>query len=210
MPRPTLLIDGYVLLREPSGENWVQITLLSPESGVVLFLQRISRRSLSASPIDFFDRVTATLERRSASGGWFAREVRVITRHPGLGRRYPALREACTFARILSANPVHEDTRQSVFNLLGHALKAWERGDREDVVAFKCLYVFARDEGYAVKEGWWPQLPEQERTRAASLINRPTRDQDVDQEQLASIRKSLEHYLIHFTDIRLEPQRGDA
>ena len=37
-------------------------------------------------------------------------------------------------------------------------MQAWARGDREDVVAFKCLYVFARDEGYAVKEGWWPYV----------------------------------------------------
>ncbi|RKX36100.1 MAG: hypothetical protein DRP71_01105 [Verrucomicrobia bacterium] len=204
MPGPTLLIDGYVLLREPTGEKWVRITLLSPESGVVAFLQRISHRSLSSSPVDLFDRVTATLERRTPSGSWFAREVRVIARHPGLGRRYPVLREACIFARILSANPVHEDSRASVYTLLGHALRAWERGDREDVVAFKCLYVFARDEGYAVREGWWPQLPEQERVRAVSLVNLPIQDQEIDPEQVVSIRRSLEHYLVHFTDIRLE------
>lgn len=204
MPGPTLLIDGYVLLREPTGEKWVRITLLSPESGVVHFLQRISSRTLSSSPVDLFDRVTATLERRTPSGSWFAREVRVIARHPGLGRRYRALREACVFARILSVNPVHEDSRTSVFDLMGHALRAWEGGDREDVVAFKCLYVFARDEGYAVKEGWWPQLPEQERVRAASLVNLPIRDQEIDPEQVVSIRRSLEHYLVHYTDIRLE------
>ncbi len=209
MPGPTLLIDGYVLLREPTGENWVRATLLSPEAGVVHFLQRISRRSLSSSPIDLFDRISATLERRTPSGTWFAREVRVTARHPGLGRRYPALREACAFARILSTNPVHEDSRKSVFKLLRHGLQAWEQGEREDVVAFKCLYVFARDEGYAVKEGWWPQLPEQDRIRAASLVNLPIQDQQTDPEQVASIRRSLEHYLVHFTDIRLESRSGD-
>jgi hypothetical protein len=209
MPGPTLLIDGYVLLREATGENWLRIGLLSPNSGIVYFLQRVSQRSLSSSPIDLFDRVTATLERRTSSGNWFAREVRVIGRHPGLGRRYPALREACVFARILLSNPVHEDSRSSVFDLLEQALQAWERGDREDVVAFKCLYVFARDEGYAVKEGWWPQLPEQEKVRVASLVNLPIRDQEVGSEQVASIRRSLEHYLVHFTDIRLDCRAGD-
>jgi hypothetical protein len=209
MPGPTLLIDGYVLLREPSGENWVRVTLLSPEAGVVHFLQRFSSRSPSSSPIDLFDRVAATLERKTPSGTWFAREVRVTGWHPGLGRRYPALREACAFARILSSNPVHEDSRKSVFNLLRHGLQAWEKGEREDVVAFKCLYVFARDEGYAVKEDWWPQLPEQDRIRAASLVNLPIQGQEADPEQVASIRKSLEHYLVHFTDIRLERASGD-
>lgn len=208
MPGPTLLIDGYVLLRETTGENWLRIGLLSPDSGIVFFLQRVSQRSLSSSPIDLFDRVTATLERRTSSGSWFAREVRVIARHPGLGRRYPALREACVFARTLLSNPVHEDSRSSVFDLLEQVLQAWERGDREDVVAFKCLYVFARDEGYAVKEGWWPQLPEQEQVRVASLVNLPIRDQEVDPEHVASIRRSLEHYLVHFTDIRLESGTG--
>ena len=209
MPGPTLLIDGYVLRREPTGENWVRVTLLSPEAGVVHFLQRFARRSPSSTPIDLFDRVTATLERKTPSGVWFAREARVTARHPGLGRRYPVLREACAFAWILSSNPVHEDSRESVFKLLGHGLQAWERGEREDVVAFKCLYIFARDEGYAVKEGWWPQLPEQERIRAASLVNLPIQDQETDPEQVASIRRSLEHYLVHFTDIRLESQSGD-
>jgi len=208
MPGPTLLIDGIVLLRESTGETWLKITLLSPEEGVVHFLQRISHHTLSASPVDLFDRVNATLERRTSSGIWFAREVRVNTRHPGLGHRYPALREACVFARVLSSNPVHEDTRKSVFDLLARALQAWERGDREDVVGFKCLYVFARDEGYAVKEGWWPQLPNQEQVQAASLINLPIRNQEIGPEQVASIRRSLEHYLVNFTDIRLEGWTG--
>ena len=202
MAGPIETVEGVVLLRDASGESWDRITLFSPESGIFQFLQRRSKKA-GTSILDLFDLIAVVLERRDGSLTRFSREIRILRRFTALGHRYASLRESCQFARILMDNPVHEDSRQEVHDLLGQALAAWERGDREDVVAFKSLFVFARGEGYAVREDWWQRLPAGERDRASVLLNRPTREIELDRDQVATVRKSLEHYLRHFTEIRV-------
>lgn len=202
MPGPIETMEGVVLLREASGETWDRITLLSPDTGIVQFLQRRSKKA-GTTILDLFDRVSVVLERKDGSATRFSREIRIQRRLSGLGQRYDSLREACQFARILMDNPVHEDSRQEVDALLEQALAAWERGDREDIVAFKSLFVFARGEGYAVREDWWQRLPAQERAWSTLLLNRPTREVELERNQVATVRESLEHYLRHFTEIRV-------
>lgn len=202
MPGPVETVEGVVLLRDASGETWDRITLFSPDLGILQFLQRRSKKA-GTSNVDLFDRLSVVLERKDGSTTRFSREIRMLRRLSGLGRRYESLREACQFARILMDNPVHEDSRREVHDLLEQALAAWERGDRDDVIAFKTLFVFARDEGYAVREDWWQRLPPRERAWATCLLNRPTREVELDRDPVATVRESLEHYLRHFTDIRV-------
>lgn len=202
MPGPIETMEGVVLLREASGETWDRITLLSPDTGIVQFLQRRSKKA-GMTTLDLFDRVSVVIERKDGSATRFSREIRILRRLSGLGQRYESLRESCQFARILMDNPVHEDSRHEVHDLLERALTAWERGDREDIVAFKSLFVFARGEGYAVREDWWQRLPARERGWATLLLNRPTCEVELERDQVATVRESLEHYLRHFTEIRV-------
>lgn len=202
MAGPVETVEGLVLLRDASGETWDRITLFSPESGILSFLQRRSKKT-GAPSLDLFDQVSVVLERKDGSTTRFSREIRILLRRTGLGLRYESLRESCQFARILMDNPVHEDSRRDVHVLLKRALAAWERGDREDIVAFKSLFVFAKGEGYAVREDWWQRLPGRERDLATNLLNRATHEVDLDRKQVATIRQSLEHYLRHFTEIRV-------
>lgn len=202
MPGPIETVEGVVLLREASGETWDRITLLSPDTGIVQFLQRRSKKA-GTTILDLFDRVSLEIERKDGSATRFSREIRILRRLSGLGQRYESLRESCQFARILMDNPVHEDSRHEVHDLLEQALVAWERGDREDIVAFKSLFVFARGEGYAVREDWWQRLPTRERGWGTLLLNRPTCEVELERDQVATVRESLEHYLRHFTEIRV-------
>lgn len=202
MPGPIETVEGVVLLRDASGETWDRITLLSPDTGILQFLQRRSKKA-GTTILDLFDRVSIVIERKDGSATRFSREIRILRRLSGLGQRYESLRESCQFARILMDNPVHEDSRQEVHDLLEQALAAWERGDREDIVAFKSLFVFARGEGYAVREDWWQRLPARERGWATLLLNRPTCEVELDRNPVATVRESLEHYLRHFTEIRV-------
>jgi hypothetical protein len=205
MAGPVETMEGIVLLRDSSGDSWDRVTLFSPENGILPFLQRRSKKA-GTPTLDLFDRIAVVLERRDGSTTRFSREIRVLRRLTGLGLRYDSLRESCQFARFLIDNPVHEESRQEVYDLLEQALAAWERGDREDIVAFKSLFVFARGEGYAVKEDWWQRLPTDERDRATRLLNRPTERVDLDRDVVSDVRRSLEHYLQHFTEIRVAGQ----
>ncbi len=191
-----------MLSRESSGETWARIIVFSPETGIIHFLQRQSQK-VANTTLDLFDRISAELERRDGSATRFSREIQILRRLPGLGRNYESLRESCQFARILMDNPVHDESWQATHDLLEGALKAWERGDRADIVALKSLFVFARGEGYAVREDWWQHLPDQERRQAAHLLNQATRDIEISPDQVAPIRRSLDHYIRHFTEIRL-------
>lgn len=203
MAGPVESMEGVVLLRDVSGEAWDRVTLFSPEAGILQFLQRRSKKG-GTPTLDLFDRVAVVLERRDGSATRFSLEIQILRRLSGLGQRYESLRESCQFARMLMDNPVHEDSRQKAYDLLEQALMAWERGDREDIVAFKSLFVFARGEGYAVREDWWQRLPAKERDRATQLLNQPSSEVDLDRNQVSAVRHSLEHYLRHFTEIRVD------
>jgi hypothetical protein len=69
------------------------------------------------------------------------------------------------------------------------------------VVYLKSLYLFARDEGYPVKQEWLPALGEDERVAAASVLNNPIGLQRSAPGQVAGIRDSLEAYLGANTEI---------
>ncbi|MEZ5276296.1 MAG: hypothetical protein R3F07_07950 [Opitutaceae bacterium] len=205
MPGAIESIEGTVLLREITGESFDRITVLSPTDGIVTFLHRRSRKSATNSPLDLFDRISVTVELKDAGTLRFSREVRILQRRPGLGHRYEGLSEACRYARLLTVNPVHEDTRKVVADLLNRALDAWERGDRADIVAVKCLFLFARTEGYPVREEWHRLLSHSDRSAATRLLNHRTGEVDLDPSRVGSIRRSLEHYLQYHTEIRIDP-----
>ena len=65
-----------------------------------------------------------------------------------------------------------EESRRAVTSLLRTALAALATGARPDIVYLKSLYCFARDEGYPLKQQWFPLLPAADRATVAPLLNR--------------------------------------
>jgi hypothetical protein len=66
------------------------------------------------------------------------------------------------------------------------------------------MYRFARDEGYPVKQEWFPSLPLADRELAAGMLNRPLAEQTVSVEETVRLRRSLEDYLRERTEILLD------
>jgi hypothetical protein len=168
-------------------------------------LQRVPRKS---SPrhvaLDLFDEVALRLESANQGRTWFVLEARLIARRPDIGRSYESLRHASALASLLARNPVDEDSRPAVAELLRTALAALAAGHRPDIVYFKSLYRFARDEGYPLKQQWLPSLPASERAEASSLLNRPLAAQTVAPATVARLERHLEDYLRGHTEILLE------
>ncbi len=202
MPGQTLTTEAFVIEKRPPTDAFQTFGLFSAEHGNLLALQRISKRGASTlSAPDLFDEVHAMLESSNQGRTWFVKDIRIATRRAAIGRSYDALLSASALAAVIGRNQVHEESRENVALLLRTAFDAFATAARPDVVYLKSLYVFARDEGYPVKQEWMPSVPEQERVLAAGIINRPVAEQHPPAQVVARIRRSLEDYLASNTEI---------
>ena len=129
--------------------------------------------------LDLFDEADFFLESSNQGQTWFLKEARLLRRHDAIGRSYDALRFASAFAAVIVRNPVHEESRAGVYALLRQAFTAFGTAGRPDLVYFKALFCFARDEGYPVKQEWWEGLAAGARATAAEILNQPLARQTV-------------------------------
>jgi hypothetical protein len=205
MPGIPLQTDAFVLAKREPTEAFQGFTVFSGEHGALLVMQRLSKKSANAAvALDLFDEVSLLLESSNEGRTWFVKEVRLLRRASGIGRGYEALRHASDFAGIVARNPVHQDERPQVATLLRTAFAAFESAARPDIVFLKSLYCFARDEGYPLKEQWFPQLTPADREAVATLLNRPLSEQTATAESVLRLRHRLEDYLRAHTEVLLE------
>ncbi|MDD3180187.1 MAG: hypothetical protein PHQ04_07515 [Opitutaceae bacterium] len=180
------------------------LAVFSSGQGLLHCLRRISAGKTPASPpLDLFDFAELWLESSNQGRTWFIKEHRIIERHAGIGRSYDALRRASALSTLLTRNPLPEESRPAIAALLAQSLRALNDGARPDLVWLKVLFCFARDEGYAVKQQWWPQLPAQEGAAATAILNQPIAGQSIDPAIVARLVDSLETWLRTQAEVRL-------
>lgn len=215
MPGPQLQTQAFVLAKQSSGsDSFEQLTVFSGEHGVLHCLSRTPKPSPAAAgrrssakrsegSLDLFDEAELWLESTNQGRTWFIKEHRFIQRQPGIGRSYETLRAASALTTLTSRNPVADESRPTVADLLRSSLSALGAGGRPDIIWLKALYCFLRDEGYPVKQHWWPELPAAERKLAAQLLNQPLAAQAAAPEAVAQIIRRLEEWVKAETEIRL-------
>lgn len=205
MPTQSLQTEGFVLLKRPPADAFQSFTVFSAEHGALLMLQRIAKKASAATvALDLFDEVALTLESSNQGRTWFLKEVELIKRHAELGRSYDALRFASALAALIARNPVHEESRPAVAELLRMAFGAFASGARSDITYFKSIYRFARDEGYPLKQHWFPTLPSADRTAVATLLNKPLVEQSAEPAAVERLQRRLEEYLRGHTEILID------
>jgi hypothetical protein len=204
MPGQQLQTTAIVLAKLPSGSDaFEQLTAFSGEQGVLHCLRRITQNKAVATPLDLFDEAELWLESTNQGRTWFIKEHRFILRQPGLGRSYDTLRTAAALSHLISRNPVADESRPAVAELLRSSLAALAGGGRPDITWLKALYCFLRDEGYPVKQQWWPELPAAERELAVQLLNQPLASQSAPPEAVAPITRRLEDWVHRETELRV-------
>ncbi|MEY2879692.1 MAG: hypothetical protein RLZZ15_2072 [Verrucomicrobiota bacterium] len=210
MPAQSLVADAFILLKRPPSDTFQTLSAFSPEHGALTILQRVSKKSPAASvALDLFDEVSLHLESSNQGRTWFVKEARLVTRHPTLGRSYETLLHASALAALIARNPVHEESRRSVAALVRAALVAFAEGAPPEIVFFKSLYRFARDEGYAVKQEWLPTLPRDLHEEACHLLHSPLSELaesriENPKSKIPLLRRRLEDYLRGHTEILLD------
>jgi len=202
VPAESLQTEGFILLKRPAAGSFQSFNVFSAAHGAMLVLQRVSKKSAATTiALDLFDEVSLLLESSNQGRTWFIRETRLILRHADIGRSYEALRLASALASLIARNTVDEDSRPAVADLLRGALVAFGTGVRPDIVYFKSLYRFARDEGYPLKQQWFPTLPASDRREVATLLNQPLAEQSAAPVTVARLQRRLEDYLRGHTEI---------
>ncbi len=208
MPGETLTTEGIVLSRRLPSDSFQSFTVFSPVQGVMLVLQRVPKKPSAAHlAIDLFDEVGLFLESSNQGQTWFVKEARLIERQAGIGRDYERLRLASAFAALVARNPGNEEGRSRVYALLRTAFSAFATAARPEVVAFKCLYTFARDEGYPVRQHWLAELPAPLHALADRWLRTPLADlpaTEANPEEAQRLQPSLEHFLRGHTEILME------
>jgi len=212
MPGQQLQTTAIILARQPSGSDaFEQLTAFSADHGTLHLLRRITGRartplravSPASTNLDLFDETELWLESSNQGRTWFIKEHRLIQRHDGIGRSYETLKAAAALGTLLGRNPVPDESRTDVADLLRTSLGALASGGRPDIVWLKALYCLLRDEGYPVKQQWWPELAASDRDLAAQLINQPLAAQTAESASVARITRRLEDWVHAETEIRL-------
>lgn len=207
---PPTILEAHVLRLAPHAGDFTLLTFFSAAEGVGHALLRAPGRRGGAGTEpapDLFDRLALVMDRprAGADGPRFVRELRLLARHPGIGRDYEALAHASRLARVVARNPVPAEGRAGVDRLLGVAFAAFGRtGARPDAVYWKSLYVIAREEGHPVREQWLPALPPADRELAAAVLARPAHEVSATPAEVAHLVRRLETYLSGHADFHFD------
>ena len=205
MSGPSLTTDAIILLKRPAADAFQTFSVFSPGHGLLRVLQRIPQKPTpSHVALDLFDEASFLLGGAPQGDAWFVKEPRLLARHGGIGRNYEALVRASSFATLVTRNPVPEESRPAVHALLRTAFAAFASSAPPDIVYLKSLYCFARDEGFPVKQQWFPALTPPDRGLAASLLNLPLASQTAAPADTARLLLHLEDYLRRHTEIVLD------
>ncbi|TVP80092.1 MAG: hypothetical protein EA353_04760 [Puniceicoccaceae bacterium] len=198
--------EALVLKTEPSGESFLKLHLLTVEQGVFLCLKRISKKSNRSTNPDLFDQAIVELERSKQGGDLqFVTDYQLIQRREAIGQSYHSLRAAASLSQLLVHNAAHMPESEALFELMNRALAAFASGKAPEVVLLKSIYLLLKDEGYPVRESWWPKLPQSLRQPTKALLMAPAPEQltQAEKENCQKILQNLHDWMRHHTDLVL-------
>ncbi len=201
MAGQTVHISGIILKKEASGEQFFKLTLLSAEHGSILAMFRRPKRNSRTPSPDLFDEVEMVLEKKGENGFGFVKELTIQHQRRALAKSFIALELACEWSSILSKNLPRETETEAIYVLFKKGLDAWEKRKHPEAIFFKCLFVYAKDEGYPVKHDWFEKLKHNERVEVATILNTPISELELNPEICRKWNDALKHYVQHYTDI---------
>ena len=197
---------ALVLSLEASGESFLNLTVLSPESGAFYCLKRIAKKKSSTTITpDLFDTAEIDLETTQQGSALFVRSYRTLTRRSEIGQNYHKLLAASEFCALLARNIPQMGDYANLYHRVERSLNAFCQRAHPSIVLLKSIYILLKDEGYPVRESWWPNLPSTLREAAKTILNQPTPDAEeaITSNDCQQLTKSLYMWLQRETDLIL-------
>ncbi len=197
--------EAFVLKTEPSGESFLKLYVLTAESGIFLCMKRISKKTNTSITPDLFDTAVILLETSQQGTMRFVKEYQLMQRRDVIGQNYRSLRSASRLSQLLVTNASHMPESEWLFTLTERAFDAFAAGKAPDVVLLKSLYLLLKDEGYPVRESWWPTLRSDLRETAKRLLSQPSpaHIDKPEQDICESIEQHLTQWMRHQTDLSI-------
>ena len=197
--------DRALVLRiAPNGESFQKIDILTQETGYTLCLKRISKKNVQTTP-DLFDTADILLESSRQGNTRFVKDYQLAKRRSAIGQSYRKLHCASDFCSLILQNAPHMADPVLLYTITERTLNAFADKESPEITSLKALYLLLKDEGYPVRESWWPQLPEYLREAAREFINDPL-PETISEEQLkicSEIDHNLRNWLSRETDLTL-------
>ncbi|MEC8209652.1 MAG: hypothetical protein VX372_01825 [Verrucomicrobiota bacterium] len=195
--------EALVLKTEPSGESFIKLYLLTAESGIFLCMKRNSKKANSSTIPDLFDTAVIHLETSQQGTMRFVKEYQLKQRRDVIGQDYRSLLSASRLSQLLLRNASHMPESEWLFRLTERAFNAFAEGKAPDVVLLKSLYLLLKNEGYPVRESWWPTLRADLRETAKCLLSEPSPVHigKLEQKTCEHIEQNLTDWMRHQTDL---------
>ena len=202
--------NALVLRIAISSESFQKIEVLTKESGYTLCLKRISKKNPLQGKPDLFDTASIQMEISRNGTASFVKEYQPLKRRSSIGRSYHKLNHASDFCALIAQNAPHMAEHTLLYKITERTLDAFAEKEIPEIVSLKALYLLLKDEGYPVRESWWPQLPIHLRESARQLINNPL-PESISEEQIkicTEINRNIRNWLSHETDLVLPTEVG--
>lgn len=195
--------EALVLKTEVSGESFLKLHVLTEESGVFLCMKRASKKASTSTTPDLFDQAAILLETSQQGTMRFVKEYQLIRRRERIGLSYRSLRSASRLSQLLVSNAAHMPESEILFELTARAFDAFAEGKAPEVVLLKSLYLLLKDEGYPVRESWWPTLRTDLSETARRILKEPapTMIEPAVRETCERIEQHLTQWMRHQTDL---------
>jgi recombinational DNA repair protein (RecF pathway) len=196
---------AHILSLAPSGESFLKLTALSAEAGAFYCLKRVSKKNPLKDTPDLFDTAEIDLEISKQGSTRFVRDYRTLERRSAIGQNYRKLQAASEFSALLARNAPQMGDSAHLFQLVQRSLDAFCERAHPSIVRLKSVYLLLKDEGYPVRESWWPQLPSPLRNAAKTILNQPTPDSvdSVLEKNCQALSEHLDAWLQRETDLIL-------
>ncbi len=202
-----LVTPGLVLSKAVTGEKHAHLKCLTPENGIISALQRIpGGKTRTPTPTaDLFDTVNFDLRppKTGSTGLYFVHTFELLRRRSKIGQQYSTLCLAVDYANLLIKNATHLEEHRSLFLRSGQVFDAFSSQVRPDVTFFKSLFLFAREEGFPVKEDWFASLNAEDTDAVTHTLNRPLTQTALSPDEIYRLTQNLKYWLQHHTDILL-------
>lgn len=196
--------EALVLKTALSGESFLKLYLLTTSNGVFLCLKRISKKAQETSP-DIFDQASITLETSQQGTMRFVKEYQITKRREQIGHNYKSLSSASYLSHLLISNAEHLPESKTLFNLTVRAFDAFAAGKVPEIVLLKSLYLVLTNEGFPVRESWWPSIPSNLNSLAKNLLQQsaPMQIDAVEKKHCQEIYEHLILWIRVHTDLIL-------
>ena len=195
-------ITGIVLQKEFRGESGILFKVFSKVDGIVALYKRVSQKKAASLP-DYFDEVCFEVQKAKSGNMLFASEYDILVRRTELAKRYEAYECAAKLALCCARNGAYLENFEPLYESFEAALNALISGADAAVCELKFMYLFARNEGYAIREDFFANLDNESRGIFKQILLSPSKALDLPASDARGLLDAMLAWIAENTDIAI-------